>query len=115
MDSQRFFVYILASRSGVLYTGVTRDLLRRVHQHRDGSIPGFTRRYRVTRLVYFEETTSARAAFARERQIKGWSRGRKLELIEATNGGWIDLALDWFPPKTAEIPRTPRRARESSG
>lgn len=61
----RFYVYILASRSRVLYTGVTRDLLRRVHQHRLGQIAGFTRQYHVTRLVYFEETASARVAFER--------------------------------------------------
>ena len=62
MGPDRFFVYILASRSRVLYTGVTRDLLRRVYQHRKSEIPGFTRRYQVNRLVYFEETSSARSA-----------------------------------------------------
>ncbi len=91
-----FFVYILASRSGVLYTGVTRDLLRRVHQHRIRHIAGFTRRYHVTRLVYFEETGSASAAFERERQIKGWSRAKKMQLVESANAGWLDLARDWF-------------------
>ncbi|HEY7683680.1 MAG TPA: GIY-YIG nuclease family protein [Gemmatimonadales bacterium] len=60
------FVYIMASASRILYTGVTRDLLRRVHQHRNGLIPGFTSRYRVCHLVYFESTPHARAAFARE-------------------------------------------------
>ena len=93
---QRFFVYILASRSRVLYTGVTRDLLRRVYQHRLGLIPGFTLRYRVTRLVYFEDTPSAISAFARERQIKGWSRAKKVQLVESVNAGWLDLAKDWF-------------------
>ena len=93
---QRFSVYILASRSRVLYTGVTRDLLRRVHQHRTGAIPGFTRKYSVTRLVYFEDTLSARAAFTREREIKSWSREKKLRLIESINLGWEDLAQDWF-------------------
>jgi putative endonuclease len=93
----QFCVYILASHSRVLYTGVTRDLLRRVHQHRLGQIPGFTQDYQVTRLVYFEETPSARFAFDRERQIKGWSREKKIRLIESTNAGWLDLAKDWFP------------------
>ena len=92
----RFHIYILASRSRVLYTGVTRDLLRRVHQHRLGQIAGFTRRYHVTRLVYFEETPSARAAFEREHQIKGWSRAKKIHLVESVNPGWLDLAKDWF-------------------
>ena len=93
---ERFHVYILASQSRVLYTGVTRDLLRRVHQHRLGQIAGFTRRYHVTRLVYFEETPSAVAAFEREHQIKAWSRARKIRLIESVNAGWLDLAKDWF-------------------
>jgi putative endonuclease len=91
-----FFVYILASHSRVLYTGVTRDLLRRVYQHRQGQITGFTKRYRVTRLVYFEDTLSARSAFERERQIKTWSRAKKIELIESVNAGWLDLANEWF-------------------
>jgi len=92
----RFFIYILASRSRVLYTGVTRDLIRRLYQHRNGLVPGFTSRYRVTRLVYFEETPEARSAFRREREIKGWSRGKKIQLIESMNAGWLDLAEDWF-------------------
>ena len=97
MAPPRFFVYVLASRSRVLYTGVTRDLVSRVYQHRVGAVPGFTRRYRVTRLVYFEERPTARSAFARERQIKGWSRGKKIHLIESANSGWLDLATDWYP------------------
>jgi putative endonuclease len=71
--------------------------MRRIHQHRLGLIPGFTQQYHVNRLVYFEETPSARSAFERERQIKGWSRKKKVRLIEASNGGWRDLAVDWFP------------------
>jgi putative endonuclease len=101
MSTQRFYVYMLASRSRVLYTGVTRDLVRRLYEHREGLIGGFTRRYHVNRLVYFEETPSALSAFEREKQIKGWSRQKKLRLIEASNAGWVDLAADWFP-KQAE-------------
>jgi|SRR5882672_5075447 len=96
MSGEQFFVYILASKSGVIYTGLTRDIVRRLHAHRAGLIPGFTREYRVTRLVYFEETGSARAAIARERQIKGWRREKKVRLIESENPGWQDLAVDWF-------------------
>jgi putative endonuclease len=96
MSSERFYVYILASHSRVLYTGVTRDLIRRIHQHRLGLVPGFSRRYHVDRLVHFEETSSAISAFERERQIKGWSREKKLRLIESRNAGWLDLAVDWF-------------------
>ena len=97
MRSNKFYVYILASRSRVLYTGVTRDLIRRIHQHRLGLVPGFTQQYHVNRLVYFEETPTAGSAFDRERQIKGWSREKKLRLIESKNAGWLDLAVDWFP------------------
>ena len=97
MRSKTFHVYILASRSRVLYTGVTRNLIRRIHQHRLGLVPGFTQQYHVNRLVYFEETPTARSAFDRERQIKGWSREKKLRLIDSTNAGWLDLAVDWFP------------------
>jgi putative endonuclease len=60
-------------------------------------VPGFTQRYHVNRLVYFEDTPSALSAFGRERQIKGWSREKKLQLIESKNAGWVDLAVDWFP------------------
>jgi len=91
-----FYVYILASHSRVLYTGVTRDLLRRVYQHRKGEIPGFTRKYKVHHLVYFEKTSRAIAAFDGEHRIKGWSRKKKIDLIESSNAGWRDLALDWF-------------------
>jgi len=109
MAHARFFVYILASRSRVLYTGVTRNLLRRVHQHRLGQIPGFTLRYNVTRLVYFEDTPSARSAFEREHQIKGWSREKKIRLVESVNAGWLDLAEDWFekdphPERSESLP-----------
>jgi putative endonuclease len=91
------YVYILASRSRVLYTGSTTDLVRRVYQHKQGLIGGFTREYRVDRLVYFEATDHVRAALERERAIKDWRREKKLELIEASNAGWLDLAADWFP------------------
>ncbi len=96
MPRNCFYVYMLASLSRVLYVGSTRDLVRRVYQHREGLVAGFTSRYRVTRLVYFEETPSARTAFARERQVKSWSREKKIRLIERTNAGWVDLAERCF-------------------
>ena len=68
-----YYVYIMASQSRVLYVGTTSDLLRRVFQHRNGTFAGFTRKYQVYRLVYFEQTSNSRAAMARERQIKGWT------------------------------------------
>ena len=87
-----YWVYIMASRSRVLYTGVTNDLGRRVKEHKASLIPGFTQRYRITRLVYFEEYRDIRDAIAREKQIKGWVRSRKIKLIEERNPRWEDLA-----------------------
>ena len=87
-----YWVYILSSRSRVLYIGVTNDLARRVKEHKQGLTPCFTRRYRVTRLVYFEQFVYIRNAIAREKQIKGWVRARKIELIEARNPTWADLS-----------------------
>jgi putative endonuclease len=66
-----------------------------MYQHRHGLISGFTKRYNVNRLVYFEETPSARSAFERERRIKGWSREKKLNLVESVNAGWVGLSADW--------------------
>jgi len=88
--SRTYFVYILASRSRNLYVGVTNDLPHRVHQHRTGQSE-HTRRFRITRLVYVEETYDIRAAIAREKQIKAMSRAKKLALISTANPGWDDL------------------------
>ncbi|HET9708910.1 MAG TPA: GIY-YIG nuclease family protein [Gemmatimonadales bacterium] len=77
-----FYVYIMASRSRVLYVGVTNDLARRVREHRQSTIPGFTTRYRVSRLAYFERFVDIRDAIAREKEIKGWVRSRKVLLID---------------------------------
>lgn len=85
-------VYILASkRNGTLYVGVTSNLIKRVWQHRNDVVAGFTHRYTVYRLVYFEIHESMLAAISREKQIKGWRRKFKLELIEAPNPTWRDL------------------------
>jgi len=94
---RRFYVYIMASHSRVLYIGTTSDLRSRIFQHRWRMIEGFTHRYRVIYLVYFEETINSRAAVAREREIKGWNREKKCHLIETINSGWEDLACSWFP------------------
>jgi putative endonuclease len=95
-----YHVYILASRSGTLYIGVTSDLRRRMFEHKAGALPGFTTKYRVTRLVYVEQTSDVRVAIAREKQLKRWPRWRKERLIEAENPGWGDLAAGWFAPGT---------------
>ena len=89
-----YFVYIVASRSRRLYTGVTNDLVRRVSAHKGKRSPGFTARYNISRLVYFEETNDAREAIAREKQIKGWLRKKKVALIESVNPVWEDLAAE---------------------
>ncbi len=87
----------MASRSRVLYTGVTNDLNRRIGEHKDGLIPGFTKKYRVHVLVYYESTTDVRAAIAREKQIKRWRREKKVRLIESLNPEWKDLSGDVAP------------------
>ena len=91
-----YYVYIMASRSRVLYTGVTNNLVRRVGEHKAGVHRGFTSRFRITRLVYFEEFRYILDAIAREKQIKGWKRSRKVTLIEQRNPLWDDLSLP-FP------------------
>lgn len=93
-------VYILASkRNGTLYTGVTSDLLGRVHRHRSGQLSGFTRKYAVKMLVWFEQHATMEQAILREKRIKKWNRRWKLELIEASNPDWRDLAEDFgFEP-----------------
>ncbi len=90
-----YYVYILASKSGVLYIGVTNDLMRRVFEHREKVIPGFTSKYNVVRVVYFESFGDIRDAIAREKQLKGWRREKKVALIEAANPTWRDLAAAW--------------------
>jgi putative endonuclease len=87
-----FYVYILSSRrDGVLYVGMTDDLARWAWEHRSGAVPGFTRRYDVKVLVWYEQHQSRETAFQRERQIKKWNRAWKIELIERENPGWYDL------------------------
>ena len=88
-----YYVYILANKSNaVIYTGVTKDLIRRVYEHRHHLDPtSFTAKYNVTRLVYYEATTDVRAAIEREKQIKSWNRARKNCLVESMNPQWVDL------------------------
>jgi putative endonuclease len=90
-----FSVYILANHSRMLYIGVTNDLERRVNQHKLKLIPGYTKRYNITRLVYSENVADIRYAIAREKELKGWRRAKKVALIESANHRWRDLAEDW--------------------
>jgi len=87
-----YCVYILASRSRNLYTGVTNNLERRMVEHRQGLVPGFTSRYKIFRLVHFEEFGDIRDAIVREKEIKGWRREKKIWLIRRQNPTWADLA-----------------------
>lgn len=91
-----YYIYIMTNESGTLYTGMTSNLETRVYQHKQKLIPGYTKRYNITRLVYYEETNDVWAAIAREKQIKGWLRRRKVELIESENPNWGDLAQHWY-------------------
>ncbi|MBI4503405.1 MAG: GIY-YIG nuclease family protein [Gemmatimonadetes bacterium] len=96
MREKVFSIYIMSSWSGVLYVGVTSDLAKRVWQHKSKEMDGFTKKYNVTRLVYCEQTPDALAAIAREKQLKVWTRKKKIALIEAKNPQWEDLAERWF-------------------
>ena len=96
MLNKRYYLYIVASRSRTLYVGVTSDLLRRVYQHKNKLLEGFTSLYNIDRLVYFEEYNDPREAIAREKQLKRWARAKKVTLIERTNPTWDDLSEEWY-------------------
>ena len=93
---QTYYVYILASLSKVLYTGVTNSLHRRLWEHKNKVNKGFTARYHVTRLVYYEVFHDIHEAIAREKEIKKWNRTRKIALIESMNATWKDLSAGWY-------------------
>jgi putative endonuclease len=94
--SKTYYVYILTNKSGTLYTGVTGNLRERVWQHKNGLVAGFTKRYNITRLIYCECFSDVNSAIAREKQIKGWVRRRKLDLVASVNPEWDDLSADWY-------------------
>lgn len=91
------FVYIISNWSGaVIYTGVTSDLLKRIYQHKNGLLKGFSQKYKVTKLVYYEEFGDIELAIMREKEIKKWRREKKNSLIKSMNPEWNDLAERWF-------------------
>ena len=95
MKQKEYCVYIMTNRvNTVLYTGVTNNLLRRVHEHKSNAVKGFTGRYKLHKLVFFEVTNDVNAAIQREKQIKGGSRQKKIDLINAMNQEWRDLSED---------------------
>ncbi|MFN8474759.1 MAG: GIY-YIG nuclease family protein [Anaerolineae bacterium] len=88
---KEYYVYIMASPSRTLYTGITNNLRRRLYEHKHRLVPGFTATYNVTHLVYYESTPDVRAAITREKEIKGWLRRKKIALVESLNPEWRDL------------------------
>ena len=88
----------MTNRSRTLYTGVTNNIERRVSEHKQKLVEGFTKKYNITKLVYCETTDDARSAIKREKQIKGWLRSKKVALIESMNPQWADLSRDWYDP-----------------
>jgi putative endonuclease len=101
-------VYLMASRSLNLYTGVTDNIYRRVLEHKTGTIEGFTKRYNINRLVYYETFRYVNTAIAREKQIKAWTRAKRIALIKSVNPTWQDLAEGWGEKTELQIPRCAR-------
>jgi len=93
---KEYYVCIMTNKSRTLYTGVTNDLMRGVDEHKNKLLPGFTSRYNIQYLVYYESTPGIHVALAREKQIKGWLRAKKIALIDSMNPAWKDLAEEWF-------------------
>ena len=93
---KQYYVYIMTNNSRTLYTRVTNDLKRRVYEHKNKLINGFTKKYNITQLVYYEVTNEVTSAIAREKQIKGWLRRKKIALIESVNPDWKDLSEEWM-------------------
>jgi putative endonuclease len=94
--SREYSVYIMTNKSRTLYTGVTNDLMRRVYEHKNKLVQGFTSKYNIQYLVYYESTSSIHVALEREKQIKGWLRAKKIALINSMNPEWKDLSEEWF-------------------
>ncbi len=101
MKEHHYWVYILASRSHQFYVGMTNDIERRIREHKGGIIEGFSTRYNINRLVWFERHHYVRHAIAREKQIKDWRREKKIALIEEMNPTWQDLSEEWGKPDPA--------------
>jgi putative endonuclease len=96
MLAKQYYVYIMTNRSGTLYTGMTNGLQRRVYQHKHKLTGGFTAKYNIDRLIYYEVHSQVLDAIAREKQIKSWRRSKKLELIASMNSEWRDLSEEWY-------------------
>ena len=97
MEERTYFTYILASRSRTLYTGITSDLMRRAFEHKQKKHEGFSARYNCNWLVWFCRFSDVSEAIQREKELKGWTRAKKIALIESTNPTWEDLGASWYP------------------
>ena len=106
-DPRRYFVYIMTNPSRTLYTGLTNSIRRRVREHKEKLIPGFTSKYNITRLMYFESYEDVHKAIEREKEIKCWMRAKRVALIERKNPKWDDLSREWDQPQTFRfVPKT---------
>jgi putative endonuclease len=105
MHEGSYFTYIMASRSRTLYVGMTGNLQRRVFEHKWREHDGFTARYNCDRLVWFERHQDVQVAIAREKELKGWRRSKKIALIESANAAWVDLSRDWYDYEPADYRR----------
>ena len=94
--TKQYYVYILTNRTRRLYIGVTNDLLRRVFEHKQKLVPGFTSTYNLTWLAYYEATDDIHSAISREKQVKTWGRTKKMALVETMNPNWQDLSAEWY-------------------
>jgi putative endonuclease len=93
---RNYYVYIMTNKSGTLYIGVTNNIKRRVYQHKNKLADGFTKKYKIQYLLYFETFDSVYSAIAREKNLKGFIRKKKIELINSVNPKWEDLSKDWY-------------------
>ena len=114
-EEKRYYVYMMASRSLTLYTGVTGDIYHRALQHKAGEIDGFTKKYRIGRLVYYETFKFVNNAVAREKQAKAWTRAKRLALIKTMNPTWQGLAEGWGAQAEVQIPRFARDDKSVKG
>ena len=102
-----YYVYIMNSPTGTLYTGMTSNLKRRVYEHKQKLRDGFTKKYNVTRLAYYEETDDVQTALAREKEIKKWRRSKKITLIKTMNPKWRDLSQEWYDEVSQDFESLP--------
>jgi len=95
-SDKQYYVYILTNKSGTVYVGITSNIKKRIYEHKNKLVEGFTKKYNIDKLIYFETFSDVCSAIAREKTIKGWLRKKKLQLIKTTNPDWVNLSHDWY-------------------